>query len=275
MIRDSLEAGDWTLEAGRWKPVVFVLALAAICSTLMEIGLPPLDRAGSMFAASNPSALKAARRAEPPSPAETSSVFQPDKGKLRISVSGQTVGSEDFEIAQAGSDWVTHSSMSAHAPGGGEIKAAGHLKLAADGSPIHYDWSAEAQKKATGAVEFVNGTAKCSGDFGFAAPLRKDFVFSTPRIAVLDNNLYYQYAVLARLYDSKAGGKQSFPVVIPQDMVPGTISIESLGAHETPAGKYESLRVSTTDLEILLYLDAKGRLMRLEVPSSNVTIERE
>lgn len=206
---------------------------------------------------------------------ETASVFSPDKGKLRVTISGQAVGNEDFEITQSGGDWITHSSMSAHAPSGGEIKAAGHLKLAADGSPIHYDWSAEAQKKATGVVEFVNGTAKCSGDFGLAVPLRKDFVFSTPRIAVLDNNLYYQYAVLARLYDAKAGGKQSFPVVIPQDMVPGTISVESLGPQQTSAGKYDSLRVSTQDLEILLYLDAKGRLMRLEVPSSNVVIDRE
>jgi len=215
------------------------------------------------------------RAVQPGPPAESSPIFFPDKGKLRITINGQAVGNEDFEIMQSGNDWVTNSSMSAHAPGGGDIKTSGHLKLAADGSPIHYDWSAEAQKKATGVVDFVNGTAKCSGDFGLPSTLRKDFVFSTPRIAVLDNNLYYQYAVLARLYDSKAGGKQNFPVVIPQDMVPGTISVESLGAQQTATGKYDSLRVSTTDLEIHLYLDAKGRLMRLEVPSSNVAIDRE
>jgi hypothetical protein len=165
--------------------------------------------------------------------------------------------------------------MSAHAPGGAEIKATGQLKLSADGAPIRYDWSAEAQKKATGYVDFVGSTAKCSADLGAASPLRKDFVFTSPLIAVLDNNLYYQFGVLARLYDWKAGGKQTFPVLIPQDMVPGNISVESLGPQQAGTAKYEAVRVSSPDLEIMIYVDANHRLMRLEVPSSNVTIERE
>jgi hypothetical protein len=217
-----------------------------------------------------PSPLPAA-----PNPAGAPSVFSADKGKFRITINGQQVGSEDFEISQSGDDWIERSSMSARVPGGAEVKATGQLKLAADGAPIRYDWSAEAQKKATGAVEFVSGTAKCVADLGAASPLRKDFVFASPRIAVLDNNLYYQFGVLARVYDWKAGGKQTFPVLIPQDMVPGTISVESLGPQQAGNGKYEAVRVSSPDLEIMVYLDANHRMMRLEVPSANVTIERE
>ncbi len=213
--------------------------------------------------------------ASPAQPANGPSVFSPDKGKFRIVINGQQVGSEEFEISASGDAWTERSSMSAHAPGGGDIKATGQLKLAPDGAPIRYDWSAEAQKKATGTVEFVNGTAKCSADLGAASPLRKDFTFTSPLVAVLDNNLYYQFGVLARLYDWKAGGKQTFPVLIPQDMVPGSISVESLGPQEAGNRKYEALRVSSPDLEIMVYLDASHRLMRLEVPSSNVVIERE
>jgi hypothetical protein len=220
-------------------------------------------------------ALSFAAAALAGSPAGAPSVFSADKGKLRIVIGGQTVGSEDFEIAPSGEAWVERSSMSAHAPGGGDIKAMGQLKLAADGSPMHYDWSAEAQKKAAGAVDFSAGTAKCSADLGGSSPLRKDFVFTSPRVAVLDNNLYYQYGVLARVYDWKAGGKQSFPVLIPQDMVPGNISVESLGPQQAGNGKYEAVRVSTPDLEVMVYLDSAHRLMRIEVPSANVTIERE
>jgi hypothetical protein len=209
------------------------------------------------------------------SPAAAPSIFSADKGKLRITINGQPVGSEDFEISPSGDAWIERSSMSARAPGGPEIKAAGQLRLSADGSPIHYDWSAEAQKKATGSVEFISGKAKCSADLGAAMPMRKDFTFSSPRIAVLDNNLYYQFGVLARLYDWKAGGKQTFPVLIPQDMVPGTISVESLGPQQAGNGNYEAVRVSSPDLEIMVYVDASHRMMRLEVPTSKVTIERE
>jgi hypothetical protein len=213
--------------------------------------------------------------ARPANPAGAQSVFSPDKGRLRITINGQQVGSEDFEISASGDAWIERSSMSAHVPGGGEVKAVGQLKLSADGAPIRYDWSAEAQKKATGSVDFASGTAKCSADLGGASPLRKDFAFPSPRVAVLDNNLYYQFGVLARVYDWKAGGKQTFPVLIPQDMVPGSISVESLGPQQAGNSKYQAVRVSSPDLEIMVYLDANHRMMRLEVPTSNVTIERE
>jgi len=58
-------------------------------------------------------------------------------------------------------------------------------------------------------------------------------------------------------------------------MVPGSISVESLGQQEAGNAKYEAVRVSSSDLEIKVFLDGNHRLMRLEVPSSNVIIERE
>ena len=208
-------------------------------------------------------------------PANAPTVLSPDKGKFRITVNGQQVGSETFEISMSGDAWIVRSTMSAHTPGGPEVKATGQIKLSADGAPIRYDWSAEALKKATGSVDFANSIAKCTADLGAPSPLRKDFTFTSPLVAVLDNNLYYQFGVLARIYDWKAGGKQTFPVLIPQDMVPGSISVESLGQQLAAGGRFETLRVSSPDLEIMLYVDASHRMMRLEAPSSNVVIERE
>ncbi len=199
----------------------------------------------------------------------------PDKGKFRIALGGQVVVDEEFEILPFAGMWMARGSTTAHSPGGVEIKATGQLKLAADGTPVHYDWTAQTQKKGSGAVDFTNGTAKSAIDLGGKSPFLQDFTFPSPRIAILDNNLYYQYAVLAQLYDWKSGGKQEFPVLIPQDMTPGSVSVESLGLQQVESAKYQELRVSSTDLEILLYLDANRRLMRVEVPSSKATIERE
>ncbi len=235
----------------RIAAVALASALAALLTALLAAFLPGVRAAGAP------------------------SVFSADKGKLRITINGQQVGSEDFEISSAGDAWIERSSMSAHTPGGPDIKASGQLKLSSDGVPIHYDWSAEAQRKATGSVEFNGGDAKCLADLGGTTPLRKDFKFTSPRIAVLDNNLYYQFGILAQQYDWTAGGKQSFPVLIPQDMVPGTISVESLGERESGNRKYEALRVSSPDLEIVVYLDAKRHMMRIEVPASSAVIERE
>ena len=203
------------------------------------------------------------------------SVFAPDKGKFRIVLDGHVVGNEEFEISSSGDTWTARGSTTAHAPDGPDIKATGQLRLSADGTPLRYEWTAEIQKKATGTVDFANGTAKCSFALASASPVRKDFTFESKHVAVLDDNLYYQYAVLARMYDWKTGGKQTFPVVVPQAMVPGTILVESLGPQQVDNMQYEALRVSSTDLEILLYLDATHRMVRLDVPSSKVTIQRE
>jgi hypothetical protein len=208
-------------------------------------------------------------------PAVQGGLLAPDKGKFRILLNGQVVGSEEFEVSSSGGTWTARGSTTIRSSGGADVKATGQLKIAVDGAPIHYEWSAQAQKKASGSVEFANGTAKSKIDLGGSSPVEQHFTFPSPHVAVLDNNLYDHYALLAQLYDWKTGGKQDFPVLIPQDMVPGSISVESLGPQQVENATYEGLRVSTTDLEILLYLDGAHRLMRMDVPSSKVTILRE
>ncbi len=238
--------------------MIFALCLAAIAGM-----------AGTISARRFPSSAKGQKTGA------MSAVLTPDRGKFRIVLDGHEVGHEEFEISPSGGTWTARGTTSAQVPGGAEIKATGQLKLSADGLPIRYDWSAQVQKKATGTVDFENGTAKCAANVGSGSPILKDFKFTSPRIAVLDNNLYYQYAVLAQVYDWNAGGKQTFPVLIPQDMTPGSISVESVGQQDVENVSYETLRVSSPDLEIMLYLDPHHHLVRLEVPSSKVVIQRE
>ncbi len=63
--------------------------------------------------------------------------------------------------------------------------------------------------------------------------------FGTPLIAVLDNNLYYQYAVLARVYDWSKRGAQNLPVLIPQELTPGSIIVESAGSLSAGGKSYD------------------------------------
>jgi hypothetical protein len=124
-------------------------------------------------------------------------------------------------------------------------------------------------------VEFKDGSAKTFLDLEPGKdPVQSDFMFGTPRVAVLDNNLYYQYSLIAQLYDWNAKGQQTIPVVIPQDMTPGSVTVESVGSKTVEGGTFDALRVTTADLEIVAYYDARRRLMRLEVPSAAVVITR-
>jgi hypothetical protein len=205
---------------------------------------------------------------------QANAAFTQDKGKLRILQNGAEAGTEQFELAPSGNAWIARGETTVRIPGGAETRSTGQLRMTADGTPLHYDWTAQGSTKASGTVEFENGTAKTSVNLG-KQPVLQDFRFPSPRVAVLDNNLYDQYCILGRLYDWNAKGTQTFPVLIPQDTTPGTVSLESLGSKTINGADLQGLRVRSADLEIEVYFDARHRLMRLEVPEAMVVVVRE
>ncbi len=210
-----------------------------------------------------------------PSP-QAAGGFTADKGKFRIMQQGAEVGTEEFDIAPSGTLWVAHGDAVIRVPGSGMTRSTGQLRLAANGSPVRYDWTAQAQKKSSGTVIFDSGTAKSSITLEGKDPVHQDFKFTSPRIAVLDNNLYDQYEICsAGCTDWNAKGTQTFPVVIPQDMTPGSITVESLGPKTAGGAQLDALQVRSADLEIIIYFDAKRRLTRLEVPAAMVVIVRQ
>src|SRR5213080_1704100 len=202
-------------------------------------------------------------------------VLAQDKGKLTIKLGGQTVGHEEFEIAPSGGGWLAKGLAEIKPPEGGSSKVSGSLTLQADGAPISYDWSSQAEKTNGAHILFANGVARITLEMQGARPFQQDLTFNTPLIAVLDNNLYHQYGVLARIYDWSRRGAQTFPVLIPQELTPGTITVQSTGSASADGKTYEGLKVNTSDLEILLLLDGNHRLMRLEVPDAKVSVVRE
>jgi hypothetical protein len=208
-------------------------------------------------------------------PKSGASVFTQDKGKFSIKLAGQTVGHEEFEIAPAGGGWLAKGTTEIKPPEGAASKVSGSLTLQADGAPISYEWTAQAEKTNGAHILFANGVASITLEMQGACPFQQDLTFNSPIIAVLDNNLYHQYAVLARVYDWSKGGVQTFPVLIPQELTPGTITVQSTGSASADGKTYEGLKVSTADLEILLLLDTNHRLMRLEVPGAKVVVVRE
>jgi len=225
----------------------------------------------ALFFAAGPRML---RGASPQTPSAVVALTA-DKGTLRILQDGKEVGSEQFELGQSGNLWIEHSETVLKVPGSGETRSGGQLRVMDDGTPVHYEWTAQTSTKASGTVDFQSGTAKTKINLGAKEPLLQDFMFPSARMAILDNNLYGQYVLLARLYDWNAAGAQTFPVLIPQDATPGTITMESLGASTVGGTQVTGLRVRSADLEIHAFFDARHRLMRLEVPDVKVVVVRE
>jgi len=198
-----------------------------------------------------------------------------DKGKFRDMVNGKQVGTEQFEIGPSGGNWVARGTSEIKPAQGPETHITSLLQLHANGAPIHYEWTtATGPKKATASIDFDNGTATIHLQVNGGKVFTQQFFFKTPLIAILDDNLYHQYAILADLYDWSKKGQQTFSVLIPQEMTPGTITVEALDPEQSNGKNFERLKVHAQDLTMTLYLEGR-RLIRIAVPSANAEIVRQ
>jgi hypothetical protein len=226
---------------------------------------------GSLLAAVTPSSKGIAAPAA--ARAAASSLFSPDKGRFRIVVNGQPAGREEFEISAKGGNWVARGTTELTSPQG-STHVTGTLELHPDGSPVQYDWSMQGAKHAAATIVFNGASASIDLRIEGTRPYTQQLTFSSPRVAVVDNNLYHQYEILARLYDWNQKGAQTISVLVPQDLAPGTLTLESLGKQDLDGKKLDELRVKTEDLELLLFLDGP-HLMKILSPSANAEIVRE
>jgi hypothetical protein len=226
-------------------------------------------RAHAVSAGRTPSAAETPSVPVPPMPAALAA----DKGKFRIMAGGEQVGKEEFEISQSGANWIARGTSDAKTAEG-TVHVTGTLEMQADGTPMRYEWSTQGSKKASASITFSGATATIDLRVEGARPFTQQFTFNSPQIAILDNNLYHQYAVLARLYDWNKKGVQTFSVLVPQEMTPGSVTVESLGQQTVEGKKLDELRVKTEDLELDVYLEGQ-RLVRIEAPNANAQIVRE
>jgi hypothetical protein len=240
------------------------LAIGTILAGSMYAG-----RARSSATPSFPIAVEPPALAPQPMPASLVS----DKGKFRIMAGGEQVGKEEFEIGQDGANWVARGTSEVKSAEG-TVRVAGTLELQSDGTPLHYEWSTQGAKKASAAITFSGPSATIELKMEGARPFTQQFTFNSSQIAILDNNLYHQYAILARLYDWNKKGAQTFSVLVPQELTPGSVTVESLGQQTVDGKKLDELSVKTEDLELDLYLDGQ-RLVRIASPTGNAEIVRE
>jgi hypothetical protein len=200
--------------------------------------------------------------------------FSPDKGKFKILVNGQPAGTEEFSLSANGGNWIARGNAEIQTPQG-PTHVTGNLELRPDGVPVRYEWTMQGAKKASSTIAFNGATANVELRMEGARPYTQQFTFNSDRVVVLDNNMYDQYAILARLYDWDKKGTQTFSVIVPQEMTPGSVTVESLGKQDAGSGeKLEQLRVKTEDIEINLFVDGQ-RLVRIVSPSANAEIVRE
>jgi hypothetical protein len=233
---------------------------AAVCATLLVLS----------WSAAGQKKRENKKKAVP----ATTGVVSADRGKFRLISDGQQVGTEEFSVAPSGGDWISRGSVEIKVPGAATTQVSGELRIAADGRPLSYQWTSQGPKKNSGAIVFEGTTARMELRAESGPPFTQEFQFDSPLVVILDNNLYHHYGLLARLFDWNAKGVQTFSVLIPQDLTPGTVTVEWAGPRDLDGIKTDLLRVRSSDLEIELYV-AERKLVRVVVPISKAEIRRE
>ena len=193
-----------------------------------------------------------------------------DKGVLRIYSNGQEIGVERFKIVPRAEGVRATAELQIKVEGVGRMKETANLVLRNGIEPISYKRVQKSPKRGSATLTF--GPEKTTARYRTTEGGTQLMEYFLPKnVVILDTNFFHHYTFLVRQYDFLSGGTQHMNVLVPQEMRPGMVRVEH-------AGNDQSLRklvVRTDKLEIRIWTDAAGRLMKLTVPSAKVEVLRE
>jgi hypothetical protein len=204
-----------------------------------------------------------------------------ERGTFNIYVDAEQKGTEEFDIEPAGNQFVAKGRI--------------HLTIKRDEKPVQYFIESELVLKPnydpvrysmvqkfeenTSSIQMTFQEKKATTEFKTGSGAETRDYELTPGVALLDDNVFHHYALLARRYNYDKGGLQEFSAFIPQESVGGILRILYKGdvkmEVEGKTRTAQHLLVDTNDLKLDLYVEGnEHRLVKMEVPSSNVTVVR-
>ena len=193
-----------------------------------------------------------------------------DRGVFRIYSDGKEIGVERFEIAPTAKGVRATAELQIRLEGVGRMKETATLVLRNGIEPISYKRVQKSPKRGSAILTF--GPEKTTARYRTTEGGSQRMEYFLPKnVVILDTNFFHHYTFLVRQYDFLKGGTQHMDVLVPQETAPGMVRVEH-------AGNDQSLRklvVKTGQIEIQIWVDATGRLMKLVVPAAKVKVLRE
>lgn len=189
-----------------------------------------------------------------------------DQGAFEIFSAGKSIGSETFQIRVL-ADRI-------------EASGSGHLQLVQNGNPVEvetsssllldpelnpqsYTWSQKGTQSSQLSIDFHSKTTHVRYQQVNGQDDKRDFKLDKD-VVVLDDNVVHHYELALARYDQNKGGLQVLRGFIPQEALPGVITLHFIGNDPaTVNGDKVTLRhfVLTAELaQIGLWADDHGHL---------------
>lgn len=204
-----------------------------------------------------------------------------DRGVFQLFASGKSVGTETFSIRAHSGRIEAHGEGHLQMEQNGktiEVRTSSSLSLDPQLDPISYTWSQKGPQSSQLSVDFRDKPAHIRYKTVSGQDDRRDFALEKD-VLVLDDNVIHHYQLAVARYERAKGGTQTLRAFIPQEALPGEITLNSTGPEPvTVLGNQRTLNhfiLSTELAQISLWIDERGRLQMVSAPGAQFQAVRK
>jgi hypothetical protein len=204
-----------------------------------------------------------------------------DQGTFEIFSAGKNIGTEKFEIRLHPDQIDAQGDVHLRVDQGGkrvEVRTSSTLVLDTHFNPLSYTWNQKGTQSSQLAIDFRIPPAHAHYRTVDGKDDRRDFQLDKD-VVVLDDNLIHHYQLAITRYDEAKGGTQAFRAFIPQEALPGLITLKSAGPETvTVDGGKRTLRhflLTAERAQISLWVDDRGHVQLVSAPDAQYQAVRK
>lgn len=199
-----------------------------------------------------------------------------DEGTFHITLAGADIGDEKFEIRSSAGQIEARSQSDLLLPKDGKtlnFKTHPDLVLDSTFNPLSYRWSQSGAQSSRLEANFRTQPAQVVYRTVSGESDEREFSLSRD-VAILDDNVIHQYELVVWRYNRTNGGSQTFPAFIPQEAIPGEITVEAAPDEPGQPGGTRHLVVVTDQARIDLWADPQERLQKVSIVAAGLVAVR-
>lgn len=204
-----------------------------------------------------------------------------DQGTFVLTIAGREVGREKFQIGRSASRVEARAQIHILVMRNGKtlhFQTFPDLVLNSRLEPLLYSWSQRGSESSQLRMDLRHSPATVR--YHTVKGGNDDRTLQLPRdVLILDDNVIHQYEIAVMRFFMTSGGRQVFHAFIPQEALPGVITIQNLGQERPAAGAkiagLHHLRVITDQARIDLWTDQAHHVQRLAIPAAQFQAVRK